>query len=116
MFKILKKYLTVATGDGKININTASLEVLETLPKVTEGKIEELLYARDLHKFETREELEHFFGEKIYKEVSGLIRLSSDTFRIRSVGIVGNTYKEIDAIINVSPTSAPKIIYWQEKV
>ncbi len=115
-FKVLKKYLTVATNDSKININTTSLDVLETLPKVSKGKIQELLYERDSHPFKTREEIEDFFGEKIYKEVGNLIRLTSDTFRITCVGFVGNTYKEIEAIINVSPTSAPRIIYWQEKM
>ncbi len=113
-FKILKKYLTVATKTGKININTASLEVIQTLPKVTVDMTQKLLYSRDLYKFSTEEDMKTFFGEDVYKEIANLVTVKSDTFRISCTAYVGNSYKEIETIVNMNSKS-PKIIWWQER-
>ena len=112
--KILKKYLTVATKTGKININTASLEVIQTLPKLSIDMAQKLLYARDLYEFISEEDIKTFFGEDIYKEIANLVTVKSDTFRISCAAYVGNSYKEIETIVRMDSKS-PKIIWWQER-
>ena len=113
-FRILKKYLTVATNDDKININTASIEVLRTLPKLSSDLVEKLFYSRGFYKFRTKDEVREFFGEEIYKEIGNLVRFKSDTFRITCNAYVGNTHKEIETIVNISSMTY-WIIWWQER-
>jgi general secretion pathway protein K len=113
-FYILKKYLTIATNDDKININTAPLEVLKTLPGFNVELAEKFFYSRGVYQLRNKNELRDFFGEEIYKQIGNLVTFNSDTFRITCNAYVGNVHKEVQAIVKISNMSY-RITWWQER-
>jgi general secretion pathway protein K len=113
-------------GMGKININTASDEVMialikaYVLPAPPDSECERLLQqireymwfasfkdGKDFSKWLTNQ------GLTVSDQLAGQIGDSSKTFRVVSTGMVGDTTVTTTAIIDYNQSSAGKVTYWR---
>jgi competence protein ComEA len=80
----LSSRLTIV-GDNKLNINTASAELLETLPEVGPSLAERIIGQRIEEQFEQLSELKDIsgIGEKSYQKIEDKVKLTSSWFRIK---------------------------------
>lgn len=120
----IEDIITVYT-DGKVNINTAGLEVLASLlggnTELAMNIIEHRAGAdgidgtEDDSPFSSVNEANSIVGGPAYKQFSKLIKVNSSVFKIVSAGKADNSrvMKEIEAIIDRS-NSPLKIIYYRE--
>jgi general secretion pathway protein K len=110
----LGDYLTIY-GSGRININTASFFVLESLHKDIDASLaQEIIKYRQAHPFKKTTDLKAVSGisDDLYKEISPLISVKSDFFSVSSQGITGETRKRIRAIVERKNKSL-QIKYWR---
>lgn len=131
VYNSLKEIITVY-GDGKINVNTASVEVLSIFAQAVVSAPEQESYAQTL-----AEEIVHqrevkvgkFFanlneiilpdafkttpGETLFNNLlnQSHSKVQSDYFRIQVMGSVGDVDKNITAIFN---RKDDQIVYWHE--
>lgn len=115
----LIEHLTVAT-DGRININTASKQVLRASLGIDPDLAENIIDYRKDTPFKNREELLRVKGiktlpqsvkDRLLKKVS----VASSVFTITSIGTLkdGQMSKRIKAVVDRS-ASPLRIVYWQE--
>ena len=133
LFNILKDFMTVY-GDGKVNINTASAEVLSVLglsPEVIskiflvrrgmdgiEDTADDYVFQRT---YDIASEMKSFIKLKFneVKEIndlnlSGLIKTNSSFYFIKSKGAV-NQKKDTLTILCVYNAQEDRVEYWREK-
>jgi len=106
--KGIKDFITVY-GDGKININSASLEVLESMKGSSLKIAKEII---DKRPFKSREELKdklNLSSEEL-KNILTWAKVKSDYFRIVITVRNKKTFREILAIVD---RSASKIVYFR---
>ena len=109
-YRKVEHFLTVMNTDGKININTASPEVLQSLG----------LSAPDAKSIKESREQEPFDpGKKPINAASGMTTMiagqlvaSSNVFKVSSVATVGGYTKQIDAIMTMNGPQYT-INYWR---
>ena len=97
----LNRYITVY-GDGKININTAGLPVLCSLSSdLTESIAADIIEYRNSNLFKSISDLKNVetVSDILYDEISSLITVKSNIFRIESTGTVGETKETIEAVV-----------------
>lgn len=114
VFKKIKDFLAVHS-DGKINVNTASKEVLMSLSEDLTGDItDEIIAYRLENPFQQIEDVKNniSISEDVYNGISSFIDVKSNYFSISSTGEVNQSRKTINAIIDRSGTK-PKIKYWR---
>ena len=100
-YQALDRYMTVY-GDGKININTAPEPVLLCLSEDMDTYItQEIIEKRNEAAFVQIEELKKVESvtDTLYDEISSLITVSSDVFRIRASGSTGGFTQNITAVV-----------------
>ena len=98
----LLRYITVY-GDGRININTAETSVLACLSSdMDEFVARDIVEYREEHPFKAVDELKQVktVSDVLFDEISSLITVRSDMFRIRSRGMVGEATREITAVVS----------------
>jgi type II secretory pathway component PulK len=108
-YRKVEHFLTVNT-DGRININTASPEVLQSLG----------LSAPDAKSIKESREQEPFDASKkpvnaapgMTTMISGQLVASSNVFKVSSVATVGGYTKQIDAIMTLTGPQYT-INYWR---
>jgi len=105
----LAPYVTVYGGE-KININTASKEVILALSdEMDEQTAEEIMTARETAPFKTMQQLQDLPGMgTLYGAISTYIELKSNTFRIESLGQVGDGARTVVAVVQ---KSGDRILY-----
>ncbi len=81
----------------QIDINTASLAVLQSIG-VSAGMAEMIVSRRETQKFKNVTEINDMLGPSA-ANISGLLTITSDTFKVFSFATVGGFTKKIEAII-----------------
>lgn len=100
---------TEAVDTGKININTASVEVLRTIPNLTEDVVQSILTRQG--SFGSIGELATLNGVNILvlQSLADLVTVGSNTFVVRTMGIAAGRHVYLQAIVRVENGEA-KII------
>lgn len=100
---------TEAVDTGKININTAPVEVLRTIPNVTEDIVQSILTRQG--SFGSIGELATLNGVNILvlQSLADLVTVGSNTFVVRTMGIAAGRHAYLQAIVRVENGEA-KII------
>ncbi|MFV1951735.1 MAG: type II secretion system minor pseudopilin GspK [Nitrospinota bacterium] len=110
----LMEYLTVypnVNEAGKININTASRRVLESLcyePEMVD--VNEIIGHQEEEPFENISQIKDFIG--CYNEIVDMIAVRSDYYSVDAKGEVNGIRKRILAVLK-KDTDKIKIIYWK---
>mgnify|MGYP001090944950 CR=1 FL=1 len=105
------------TAEGAyININTAPKEVLLALDEqMTEALVERILDYRKVTPFKSRGELTRVAGmETIVASIKMPLRTRGSIYRIRSEATVNGTARIVEAVVNLSVSSAPRTLFWRE--
>ena len=108
---LVRPFLTVYGGD-KVNINTASAEVLMTLaPEMDRTSAETIIEARQNHPFKTISALQELPGmDTVYGFIHLYISVNSPTFRITASGGVGDGARRVEAVIRKADD---KLLYFK---
>jgi general secretion pathway protein K len=99
--KSLSSYITVY-GDGDININTAELPVLLSLSRDMDDFIaQDIIEYRENHPLQEIEDLKNVesVSDVLYDEISSLISVKSNIFRITAEGISNHIVQRIEAVV-----------------
>jgi general secretion pathway protein K len=106
--RAIRKITTVST-DGKININTAPVEVLMTLPDVDYLLAQAVIARRnggdclqgtaDDLPYDTVQKLEAVVGKVIYRKIENLITVKSSYFKIVVTAAQGRYSKTVEALL-----------------
>jgi type II secretory pathway component PulK len=98
-FRGLREYLTVYS-DGKVNINTASKEVLETvLGEDLEDLAGDIIRAREEQPFSATKEVPEAIDDDVPSKALDRFKVTSDYFTILSEGQVGKITTRIRAVV-----------------
>src|SRR3989339_232278 len=109
--KVIDSLRKVATiySDGKVNINTASLETLMTLPKVNYLLAQGIIAHRngkDLEQgteddlpYDTIQRVEEVVGKDVYKEIQSLLTVKSSYFKVTIRTSFGKYSKMVEAML-----------------
>lgn len=107
----LSEYLTVAPStDGKINVNTASSEVLQAVlgtktaslsTPLSESDIEDVVRYREEHEFKNVIDIGQVIKVSTTQmgSITPLIKVSSSFFSVQSVYTMGKVSKSVDALL-----------------
>ncbi|MEA1928900.1 MAG: type II secretion system protein GspK [Candidatus Auribacterota bacterium] len=113
----LRGYLTVY-GDGMVNINTASREVLEVMLQDENDDqaalASDIIDAREELPFESIEDIndDEYLSDKIKDKFLERFKVSSEYFNILSEGKVGNTTARVRAVVQRQENRIV-ICYWR---
>jgi type II secretory pathway component PulK len=115
----LEPLITVFGSDAKVNLNTASREVLDLL--LDDNNIKDTIFsvrfgleednASGYYDTQQWQEFLNSLSSQLRSELETLFKLNSDIFRITSQAAVGNTVKKITCIFD---RNSGKILYWDE--
>jgi len=122
LFEQLRPFVTVY-GDqppgapaAPININTAPRELLLALDeRMTETLADRIIEYRRSTPFKQPAELGHVAGmQQIATTLLTTISTKGSVYRIRSEGVVHGTVRSIEAVVRMTGSSTPSILYWRE--
>jgi competence ComEA-like helix-hairpin-helix protein len=114
--KGLIRYLSVYDAEeGKVNINTAPAEVLQSLSDAIDwGQAEAIIAYRQEQPFKSKADLRRVPGmEAIYAAIEKDITCQSSTFSLRVEGRVREIKKVIFAVLKRDTGKAVKPIFWR---
>ncbi len=100
--KKLKYYITVAETDGKINANTAPVEVLYDISdKLREGIAEEIVRHRTEKEFKNISEVGSTIGvdAAMQAELAKYMKVNSKIFTVTSKFTIGRVVKTVEAVL-----------------
>lgn len=119
---ILEKAGTLYSS-GKINVNTASAEVLASLPGLGYAEAQTIIAARngpdltagtgDDIPFTIESDVRALVGEDVYRQIAGSITVQSSFFKVRSTGTVHKVTKAVETVLERSGKKI-KLRYWRE--
>lgn len=93
------KHLTLYS-DGKININTASKDVLVCLDdEIDEPNAEGIIQYREEKPFDSKEELKEVVGDEVYGRIESIIDVKSNAFNVVATGHVARVEKIIRSVM-----------------
>ncbi len=113
----LEHYLTVY-GDGRININTAKYPVLLSLSRdMDENIVDDIIEYREEQSFQSLEELKNLetISDILYDEITSLLTVNSDIFRITSTGTVGEFVRTITAVV-LRESQGVRVVYFNRSL
>ena len=119
-----KKLSASATAPNKININTASAELLAALdPNISEAMASDIVAARPFKldaavKANGLDAKVHNLGIGITTEIAPLLTVRSEHFSIQAHGRVGETVRTVRAVVarrnvGLTPKERVKVIAWR---
>lgn len=122
--KDLKSYLTVAPTDGKVNANTSSLMVLQTVLEtrttglaqpLPDGDVQDLVRYRDEHDLKTMNDLTAAvkISQTQAATITPLVKVNSTYFNVRSRYTIGRVVKNVEALLK-RDSSTVTTISWRE--
>jgi type II secretory pathway component PulK len=114
--KGLKYYITVADTDGKINVNTAAIEVLYDISdKLREGIAEEIVRHRMEKEYKSVNDLLNTIGidTNTQAELSKYMKVNSATFTVTSKFRIGKVVKTVEAVLKRAEKTT-SVISWRE--
>ncbi len=109
LYKKLSPFLTVhGDAQGKINVNTADLRLIQSMDNgIDDAMIERLKKARP---FKNAVEIKGIVPEPIYSQIQAFLDVRSDHFSVEAVGQVNETRKKVSAVIGRNP---PRLLYFK---
>ncbi|NLW35286.1 type II secretion system minor pseudopilin GspK [Syntrophorhabdus aromaticivorans] len=113
--KGLGKFITVAPTDGKVNINTAPVEILNDLG-FREGLVQEIVSAREKEPFKQLGDAWQVLGVDAKSLPPGIeqkVKVTSSVFTVRSKGLCGKIAKEVEATLK-RDSAGITIVFWRE--
>ncbi len=116
-YSSLQQYITVY-GDGKININTAEKPILLCLSEdMNEYIVDDIIKKRSDGAFNEIEDLKNVetVSDILYDEISSLITVKSDLFRITATGASGGFTKTITAVV-LRDSRGFRVVYYNRSV
>ena len=116
--KGLKYYITVAdTGkDGKINVNTAPIEVLSVISdKLSEGRVEEIVRHRMEKEYKNINDVISTIGigPTEQQEVQKYMKVNSTVFTVTSKFRIGKVVKTVEAVLKRADKTT-SVVSWRE--
>ncbi len=112
-------------GSGKVNVNTASREVLFGLIKsfVAGPPADDFAYQlvdllesyKTITSFQSASDFTTYLkdqGAEVLDGMTSAITTSSSVFQVTSMGVVGNTAVTITAVLDYQSSSEGKVLYW----
>ncbi len=110
-------FLTIYNPDNRININTASPEVLESLG-IAAGTVSMIVAQRNKEPYKDLTTVAGISGMNVRgmpgsNPVANYLKVTSDVLKVTSSATVGGYTKVVEAVINRS-SSAPIYLYWRE--
>jgi general secretion pathway protein K len=114
--KGLKYYITVAPTDGKINANTAPIEVLYDISdKLREGIAEEIVRHRMEKEYKSINDVISTIGigQAEQQEVQKYMKVNSAIFTVTSRFKIGKVVKTVDAVLD-RKNKTISVISWRE--
>jgi general secretion pathway protein K len=119
-----RRFATVCT-DGRININTAPVETLMTLPGVDYLKAQAIIARRngkDLRQgtaddlpYDTPQRLEEVLGAALYAKISDLVTVSSSHFKVTVTAKAGKYSTIVETLLSRQGNGSVKVVYWRER-
>jgi general secretion pathway protein K len=109
LYKKLSPFLTV-NGDaqGKINVNTADLRLIQSLDNgIDDAMAERLMKERP---FKNTAEIKGIIPDPVYSQIQAFLDVRSDHFSVEAVGQVNETRKKVSAVIGRNP---PRLLYFK---
>ncbi len=104
---------------ARININTASREVLKTLPKMTDEDVDRLISVRAQHGGLSTFGIlvkENVVSNEVFRAIAESITLRSNVFRVVSYGSTpSGVGRVIEAVIDRGRGQIPRVMYWYER-
>ncbi len=122
LFEQLRPFVTVY-GDqpagapaAPININTAPRELLLALDeRITETLAQRIVEHRKATPFKHASELSQVPGmEQIAPTLLTKISVKGSVYRIKAEGLVNGTTRSIEAVVRMTGSTTPSILYWRE--
>jgi general secretion pathway protein K len=117
------KNIAAVNSNGKININTASIEVLLTLPGITDSLAQNIISYRtgkdsidgtpDDKPFSNIYEINSIINTDVFDKIRNKITVISNNFKIIVTASRGKYIKKIETVISKSGNNM-KIKYWRE--
>lgn len=108
---------TVYTGSNRVNVNTASFEILMSLPGMhAEGALR-IIESREVAKFQGAGELARA-GVKLAPEITKLISFtSSGIYTIEATGSMPESpaTRTVKAVVKIRGKSRYRILYWKDQ-
>ena len=109
VFNTLRKFVTIY-GDGRINVNSASKEVLMALdPEMTETAAESIIESRPIKRLEELKDLPGFTPE-LYFRIKPLLTVSCNYFLVNSSGMFGDSEVTVEAFVD-----RKRVLEWKVK-
>lgn len=111
----LDKFITTAPTDGKLNINTAPIEILFDLG-FREGLVQEIVNARESEPFRQLEDIWRVLGvdsKSLPQGIDQKIKVNSSIFTVRSTCTTKNIIKGIEAVLQRDKEGV-KVLSWRE--
>ncbi len=118
--KIAKFVTTMTTDSTRININTASREVLESIGipaadaeriAADQGRIHITISSSSSDP--SSASVKRYIDETVYNKVQSNLTDSSSFYKVYSYATVGGYTKKIEAVVNTNTTSDRSILYWR---
>ena len=120
----MKKFVTVAQTDGKINVNTAPLEVLyavigtqtsQLAQPLSQGDIQDLVQYRDQHDLTNVNDIGGAvkISTTQLSNISSLLKVNSSYFTVSSRYTIGKVVKNVEALLKKDGPTVT-IISWRE--
>ncbi len=112
VFKGISPFVTAYT-DGKININTASKEVIMAISDdITESMAEDVIEYRAKKPFKSTADIRKVAGFDVTGfDIQDRITVKSYIFRVFSTATVGESVKSIEAVVDAG--SSGKALFWR---
>lgn len=113
--KGLNKFITTAPTDGKLNINTAPIEILYDLG-FREGLVQEIVNARESEPFRQIGDIWRVLGidsKSLPLGIDQKIKVNSSIFTVQSTCTVKKVIKGIEAILQRDKEGV-KVLSWRE--
>jgi general secretion pathway protein K len=114
--KGLKYYITVAPTDGKINLNTAPIEVLYDISdKLAAGRAEEIVRHRMEREYKNINDVISTIGigPTEQQEVQKFMKVNSTVFTVTSKFRIGKVVKTVEAVLKRAEKTT-SVISWRE--
>jgi general secretion pathway protein K len=120
----LKDYLTVSPTDGRINVNTAPLEVLQAVlgtkttgltQPLNESDVADLHRYREEHELKTTKDIASAIkiSQDQLARITPLIKVNSSYFRVTSRYTIGKVIKTVEAVLR-RDASTVTTVSWRE--
>ncbi len=107
-YQAIEPYVTISSN-GLVNVNTASVIVLESLdPGISPSMASQIVAGRP---YSTLTPLASILGPSVFANIQGSVTVQSSVFSLQAVGTVGHTRQAIRAILSINGIQTQTLSY-----